>query len=128
MAKQSIPQTIQTQVTAIVKKFNAEEIKNPNNFYYPRFKGHYVYLDRGSSERKEPICRLKYLGKMNSWEFAIYKYSSEQYDPEEWFFPGVEFVNGTIEGALKAGMEAYPPSNFDVSNILNSFSKLLFRK
>lgn len=128
MAKQAIPQTIQTQVAAIVKKFNTEEIKNPNNFFYPRFKGQYLYLDRGSRERKEPICRLTYLGKIDVWEFAIYKYSSERYDPEEWFFPGVEFVNGTIEGAMKAGMEAYPPSHFDASNILNAFSKLFFRK
>lgn len=29
------------------------------------------------------------------------------YDPYECFFPGEEHVDGTIEGALKAGMEAY---------------------
>jgi hypothetical protein len=46
---------------------------------------------------------------MDDWEFAIYKYSSERYDPDEWFFPGVGLVDGTIEGAMKAGLEAYPP-------------------
>lgn len=45
---------------------------------------------------------------MTKWEFAIFKYSSEAYDPEEWFFPGRDYVDGTIEGALKAGIEAYP--------------------
>ena len=45
---------------------------------------------------------------MNEWEFAIYKYSDERYDPNEWMFPGAEYLNGTIEGALKAGLEAYP--------------------
>ena len=43
---------------------------------------------------------------MDNWEFAIYKYSSNAYSPAE-FFPGIEFVDGTIEGALNAGDEAY---------------------
>ena len=47
-------------------------------------------------------------GKMDNREFAIFKWSSERYDPEEWFFPGSEYVDGTIEGAMKAGIEAYP--------------------
>jgi len=41
-------------------------------------------------------------------EFAIYKYSNERYAPDEWFFPGDQHVNGTIEGAMRAGLEAYP--------------------
>jgi hypothetical protein len=32
----------------------------------------------------------------------------ERYDPDEWFFPGSEFVDGTLQGAMKAGLEAYP--------------------
>ena len=32
---------------------------------------------------------------------------SEKYDPEEWFFPGEEYVDGTVTGAMKAGMAAY---------------------
>ena len=45
---------------------------------------------------------------MEKWSFAIYKYSDERYDAEEWFFPGVGHINGTLEGAMKAGLEAYP--------------------
>jgi hypothetical protein len=45
---------------------------------------------------------------MQHWEFAIYKYSDERYDPEEWMFPGAEEVDGTIEGAMRAGLKAYP--------------------
>jgi hypothetical protein len=45
---------------------------------------------------------------MNRWEFAIFKWSSERYDPDEWMFPGNQYLNGTIEGAMKAGLEAYP--------------------
>jgi hypothetical protein len=53
------------------------------------------------------ICRLEYRRK-GRWDFAIYKYSSDRYDPEEFMFPGSEFVDGTVEGAMKAGMVAYP--------------------
>jgi hypothetical protein len=42
---------------------------------------------------------------MQHWEFAIYKYSDERYDPDECFFPGAEEVDGAIEGA---GLKAYP--------------------
>jgi len=51
---------------------------------------------------------LKYTGDLTKWEFAIFKYSREIYDPEEWFFPGSQYVDGTIEGAMRAGREAYP--------------------
>lgn len=74
----------------------------------PRYKGKFLYLDRQDYGRLSPICRLEYMGKMEDWSFAIYKYSDERYDEEEWFFPGAEHVDGTIEGAMKAGLEAYP--------------------
>lgn len=45
---------------------------------------------------------------MKKWEFAIYKFSTESFDEEDIFFPGDEYINGTIEGALKAGNKAYP--------------------
>ena len=38
---------------------------------------------------------------------SIYKYSSNRYDPDDWFFPGFNHVDGTVEGALKAGEEVY---------------------
>jgi hypothetical protein len=46
--------------------------------------------------------------KMDNWDFAIYRHSRNLYDSDEWMFPGAGHVNGTIEGAMKAGMEAYP--------------------
>ena len=46
---------------------------------------------------------------MDDWDFAIYKYSTEKYDLDECMFPGDQFVDGTIEGAMKAGLQAYPP-------------------
>ena len=55
-----------------------------------------------------PVARLTYTGDMKEWEFAIFKWTREQYDPDEWFFPGSNLFDGTIEGAMKAGLEAYP--------------------
>jgi hypothetical protein len=83
-------------------------IEDPGSYYLTRYRGRFLYLDRLSPEGPGPICRLEYTGSMHQWGFAIYKYSDERYDPDEWFFPGEEHVDGTIEGALKAGMEAYP--------------------
>jgi hypothetical protein len=106
--KQGIPDEVKTHVTAIVQRFNAAEIRNPHCVYVPRYRGKFLYLDRADSGRLHPICRLEYTGNMQEWSFAIYKYSDERYDEDEWFFPGAEHVDGTIEGAMKAGLEAYP--------------------
>ncbi len=54
------------------------------------------------------LGRLKYNGQMDKWEFAVFKYSREFYDSDEWMFPGASQLDGTIEGALKAGLEIYP--------------------
>src|SRR6266567_3569782 len=102
------PDEVKTDVEARVEHFNTTVIRNPHCVYVPRYRGKFLYLDRQDYGRLSPICRLEYTGKMEDWSFAIYKYSDEHYDEEEWFFPGVEHVNGTLEGAMKAGLEAYP--------------------
>ena len=107
MGKEGIPDEIKAQVNEIVARFN-EGSGDPTCFYAARFRGSYLYLDRSDFGQIGPICRLKYTGDMNNWEFAIYKYSSGRYDPDEWFFPGDEYVDGTVEGAMMAGLEAYP--------------------
>ena len=109
MARQTIPEQVKSQVEKIVERFNKRGIKNPAIYYVTRYKGSYLYLDRVEYGKKGPICRLKYTGSLDKWEFAIFKYSDEVYDPEEWMFPGAGNVDGTIEGAMKAGLEAYPP-------------------
>jgi hypothetical protein len=45
---------------------------------------------------------------MDKWVLAIYKYSDNQYSPEEWFFSGADKVDVTVTGAMAAGMAAYP--------------------
>ncbi len=110
MGKQvkTIPDEIRAKVIEIVNSFNQGELRKKGCLFEVRFKGKFLYLDRVDSYRESPICRLKYNGHFEEWEFAIFKWSSERYDSEEWFFPGSQFVNGTIEGAMKAGMAAYP--------------------
>ena len=106
--QKSIPDEIRTQVQAIVERFNQEEMSSPRCFYVPRFKGRYLYLDRNDWGQIVHICRLTYNGAIDNWDFAIFRYSKERYDPEEWMFPGMGNVDGTVVGAMWAGMEAYP--------------------
>ncbi len=130
--KKAIPQEIRDEVIAIVDQFNEENArpqepspmqkvmqmlgmaaKNDETYrigeYVPRFKGSFLYLDRvGWNGRLSEICRLKWMGSMDTWEFAIYKHSRNHYDPDEWFFPGAGEVDGTVAGAMRAGKVAYP--------------------
>src|SRR5262249_4056274 len=103
-----IPDKVKTDIAARVEHFNTIVIRNPHCVYVPRYRGKFLYRDRQDSGRLSPICRLAYTGQMEDWSFAIYKYSDERYDEEEWFFPGEEHVDGTVEGAMQAGLEAYP--------------------
>jgi hypothetical protein len=107
MGLKTIPAKVKQQAEEIVKRFNQEKFDGISSYYKLRFKGVYLYIDRWNFGRTGPICRLKYTGQMDAWEFAIYKYSSGTYSPDE-FFPGWGFVDGTIEGAMLAGLEAYP--------------------
>jgi len=130
MAKQSIPTDIQTSVQQIVETHNQMHKMK----YQVRFRGKYCYLSRIDDQGEEThfmnmaakmlglpksminqapeietqIGRLEWSGDMNKWGFAVYKYSRDGYDPEEWMFPGREILDGTIEGALKAGKAIYP--------------------
>jgi hypothetical protein len=107
--KSGIPDDVKTHVEAAVQQFNTTAIRDPHCRYVPRYRGKFLYVDRQDYRgRLQPICRLEYTGNMPEWSFAIYKYSDERYDAEEWFFPGAEHVDGTLEGAMQAGLEAYP--------------------
>ena len=104
-----IPDEVKADVEARVEHFNTTVLRNLHCVYVPRYRGKFLYLDRQDDGRLSPICRLEYTGNMEDWSFAIYKYSDERYDAEEWFFPGAGHVDGTLEGAMKAGLEAYTP-------------------
>lgn len=116
----AIPLEIQAEVQKLVDEFNRKNFKevdprlrmilgdNVNRGYTARFKGKFLYLDRVERRKPSPICRITRTGAMDKWDFAIYKYSDENYDTEEWFFTGAEKVDGTVTGAMEAGMAAHP--------------------
>jgi len=107
MSTTRIPAQVRDEALRIIERFNQKKLANTGCRYVPRFKGKYLYLDRDDFGSVGPVCRLEYAGGRKGWYFAIYKYSANRYDPQEWFFPGSERVDGTIEGALEAGMQAY---------------------
>lgn len=108
MERKRLPNDVKKQVEEIVERFNESEIQDLHCRYIPRYRGKFLYLDREDYGRRHSICRLEYTGNMEDWYFAIYKYSDERYDEEEIFFPGSGLVDGTIAGAMKAGLKAYP--------------------
>ncbi|CAB1072250.1 hypothetical protein D1AOALGA4SA_1487 [Olavius algarvensis Delta 1 endosymbiont] len=108
MKAEGIPEDVKAKVKGIIEKFNQNILRKKDCRYQARFKGKYLYLDRNDSGNIGPIFRLTYTGKMNKWDFAIFRWSIERYDPDEWMFPGSQYLDGTVEGAMKAGLKAYP--------------------
>ena len=104
MAKIVIPENIKQEINIRIDKFN----KKHHCEYIERYKKDCLYLDRNDGYALSQICRLKYKGKVADWDFAIFRYSDDQYDEEEFFFPGAECLDGTVEGAMLAGIKAYP--------------------
>ncbi len=108
MGKKLIPDEIREKISVLVEKFNQQELKGMDVRYIARFQGRYLYLDRIAYGNKEPVSRMEYFREIDKWEFAIFKWSTEIYDPDKCMFPGSEFVDGTVDGAMRAGMKAYP--------------------
>ncbi len=107
MNVEDIPAFVRQAVEQAVEEFNKQEISGTGKVYHVRFQDRYVYVDRDDGIGPSPVFRLEYTGDLTDWGFAIYKYSGDDYDEEENFFPGVDRLDGTIEGALRAGMKAY---------------------
>mgnify|MGYP001411245693 CR=1 FL=1 len=129
MAKTRIPEEIKKKTNKIIADFNSKEYKDkPGVEYYAIYKGDHLYLNRKEGRKDGPIARLRYNGKIDNWDFEIFKWSSERYDPDLFYFPGEQHLNGTIEGALKAGNEAYPPSWEPTIEEMAEFLKQLLRK
>lgn len=110
MAKASISAQVKAQVEKMIEQFNQKIGQQYMAQYLPRYRVNHLYLDRiDFMGNQRQICRLTYTGDLNSWDFAIYKSSDNCYDPDEWMFPGSGYLDGTVEGAMMAGLEAYPP-------------------
>ncbi len=130
MAK-SIPKNIKEEVRAIVNQHNQKH----QTHYQISFRSRFAYLSRIEAKPEvdlmsllakamgmdiprqktrathlieTKIGRLGFNTNMKDWDFAVYKYSREAYDAEDWMFPGFEEIDGTIEGALSAAPQIYP--------------------
>ncbi len=108
MKDTAIPDEVKREALQAIERFNQKTLEGTGYRFVARFQGKHLYLDRDEFGQVLPIFRLRYRGPGKSWDCAIYKYSSERYDPEETWFPGFELVDGTVAGAMKAGMRAYP--------------------
>jgi hypothetical protein len=102
MAK-SLSPSEHLSINDILKSFNQENGTNLQVIVRGRFV--YVFILEGDIETK--LGRMEYHGKPDNWSFAIYKYSSERYHPDEFGYPGFFELDGTITGALKACMAWY---------------------
>ena len=109
MSRKKIPDEVRRKILDIVARYNSDMLGDSEVRYVPHVRGAFLYLDRSDFGRVHPICRLKYSGDITNWTFAIYKYSSNNYSESEWLFPGGGLVDGTVEGAMSAGIEAYQP-------------------
>ena len=129
MGKSKITSEIKEKVNAQLTDFNKKISKDfPGIEYIAVYKGNYLYLNRIENKKESEMARLKYTGNFNKWEFAIFRYTINNYDPDACFFPGEDYVNGTIEGALKAVHNAYPPDYIPSDeSIINFFSKFVKR-
>jgi len=109
MVKKNAPisKEIREEISLIIEKFNNNELKERDLEYFAEYSGKFLYLKVIETRVISPVVRLTYTGEFDNWEFAIYKWSIERYDPDEFMFPGAQHVNGTIEGAMKAGIDAY---------------------
>ncbi len=105
--KKTIPNEVRAEVEKIIADFNRKTFRNSGIAYSAHYRGKYLYLKRNEYGSPAAICRLTYNGKMGNWGFAIYKWSDERYATNE-FFPGMGEIDGTVEGAMRAGLEAYP--------------------
>jgi len=105
----TVPIEIQGKIGNRVNVFNKKHMSKTSHKYYVDIRGKFVYLMRETTDGSlDRICRLTYNGDIDNMDFAIFKYSTEKYDPKEFFFPGEKYIDGTIEGAMKAGLKAYP--------------------
>jgi hypothetical protein len=104
-----IPEHVRQQLNQTIDDFNRGELAGSGSHYVARYRASYLFLDRSDHGRVRPIIRLQYTGKLDAWEFALYRPSLEDYETDVSFFPGERQVDGTLQGALQAGLEAHPP-------------------
>src|SRR5438105_10188152 len=108
--EKNISTDIKKEIENRVDSFNKKHLKGAGCEYYVQIRNKFIYVMRKYEKYdiKDNVCRLTYNGNLEKMNFAIFRYSTETYDAGEIFFDGAKWVDGTIEGAMKAGLKAYP--------------------
>jgi hypothetical protein len=97
---------IEEGIAAMIEAFN--QTLSKKCAYISRYGGRYLHLSRTDYRSAPlPICRLEWTGKIDCWDFVIYKHSSNKYDQNEILFLGMQYLDGTVDGAMLCGFKAY---------------------
>jgi hypothetical protein len=99
-----IPEEVKAAMMQRVVAFN----KANKSIFQVEFKGKYCYLSKMAWKSPTKLGRMEWTGDIEKWTFDVFKYSRKFYDPDEFMFPGREDLDGTIEGAMRAGFKIYP--------------------
>ncbi len=106
MGKSKISTEVKEEIEEIIDQYNANAVGD----YFVEYRGDKIYLKRLEvTGHISPVARLHYTGSLDDLDFAVYRWTTEKYDPEESFFPGSELFDGTILGAMKTGEKSCPP-------------------
>jgi hypothetical protein len=109
MKDYTVPIDIQSALGDRATNFCKNELARARYRFFTDARGKFIYLIRVSSDGSlQRLGRLTYEGDTENMEFAIFKSRTGKYDSKERSFPGSQHLNGKIEGALKALVEAYP--------------------
>jgi hypothetical protein len=104
-----IPEDVKEAIAQRVFDFN----KAHQSAFQVVFKGKFCFLSKVTrsfwgKEIETKLGRLEWTGDVENWAFAVFRYGREFYDPNEFMFNGAQEIDGTIEGAMRAGFELYP--------------------
>jgi hypothetical protein len=108
MKSTAIPEEIREQVRDIVINFNRTTFPSGDCYFEVRFHGKFLYLDRCDYGTVGPMCRLTYNGKVDDWSFAIFRWSNERYDSDEWMISTQGSLKSIVEDAMDTGLDIYP--------------------
>jgi hypothetical protein len=106
----AVPETTRWTVRARLERHAKEEWDGRCRAIDVRFRGRFAYvdalpvLDGGPDEAPIHLCRLRYLGQADRWEFAFYTYSGARYEPS--CLPSGSFV-GSPEEAFDCAALTY---------------------
>ncbi len=103
----SIPQDIKLKIKDIVKQFNEKQFSEKKLNYNIEVEGPYIYFKVAYDGQLTPILRAIYTGDEKTWKFEIFQSASGKYVSTEEDFPGRKYLDGSFEGAMKAGIETY---------------------